>query len=36
LRTELSLSADLQGLRGTETHIFWGESIHGFMEHDAR
>lgn len=29
---DLSLAADLQGLRGTETQIFWGESIHSFLE----
>ena len=28
---DLSLSTDLKGLRGTETLIFWGESIHRFL-----
>lgn len=29
---DLSLSTDFQGLRGTETLVFWGESIHSFLE----
>lgn len=29
---DLSLSTDFRGLRGAETQIFWGESIHDFLE----
>lgn len=29
---DFSLSADFKGLRGTETLLFWGESIHSFLE----